>query len=295
MIRIIFLLFFLVVSSGQAKEFYEILDLKIENGLPFVNLNIEGQNLKLLLDTGARNTELIVDKKFISNFKTLVEFKRKGKSGDVTGKKYIAKHYLLPNLKIGQLHFKKVNLAEDTKWGLKTVGSELKNDGAIGLALFANKSIIIDYPNQKLVIIEGNKIPSQYEIKKWLDIPYKISLYGLHLFVNIDKSMIKKNFILDSGANLSIIKPSSIGNNIISKDCKVKFDLKSECRYVKDSLFKVDDINFNNMSFYLYDFKEPTSDGIIGYNFLYNKQIFIDFEKRKIKINIVKNSSAQVY
>ncbi len=262
---------------------YEVLDLILENNLPFIEINVEDQKLKMLLDTGARNEVLVVEKDKITNLKNLAEFPVKFKSYDITGKMYLAKKYILPVLRIGDISFFKVRVSEDTNWGLSTGDkASIKKDGVVGLELFNDKAIIIDYPNRKFIISNGN-FPDEYEIQTWRTIDYKISKEGLSIFINID-SAFPKRFILDSGSNISIIKPASIGSNQILGGCEATLTTGVACTYIKPNKFIIKEQNYPNIDFYIYNFMSLQADGILGYNFLADKAIYINFLTREIKI-----------
>lgn len=283
--RLIFLIFVFISNFSQAvtKASYAILDLELKNNLPFIKVNIENQEIALLLDTGARNAELVVDKEILAKLSSIIEIERKEKSKDVVGKEYIAKKYILPKFNIGDINFYKIKLTEDTKWGL-TTGEVLDKQGAIGLSLFDGKAIIIDYPNRKFVVING-LVPPQYQVNSWSQIPYKINAYGLNILAKIDIKNKEKSFILDTGANISIIKSRSIGENFIDNNCNIILRNGVNCSFVVISPFKISNKNYNPVKLFLYDFKDLLADGILGYEFFADKQIYIDFGKRILRIN----------
>jgi hypothetical protein len=263
----------LCFANNQAG--HETLELEFVNNLPFIKLQVEGKEVKCLLDTGARNHVLVLDKEIIAKLQTLKEFPRKDKSSDITGKEYIGRKYILPKFNIGQIKFLKVRLAEDTNWGFNS-GEAIKKDGVVGLALFENKAIIIDYPNKKFILINDGKTPENYDIDNWQELDFKLDLNGLSMYANVDNNGLKR-FILDSGANVSIIKPSSLGR----EDCKILLD-KNKCGYNVDK-FLVKSFNLGPILLYLQEMALPQIDGILGYNFLADKIIYIDFAKRIIR------------
>jgi hypothetical protein len=286
MYKIIFFILLIIseVCFAKNESTYEVLDMELQNKLPFVKFKVENQEVKLLLDTGARNQVLVLDKNILAKLQNIIKFPRKFKSSDVTGKEYIARKYILPKFNIGSLSFNKIEVAEDTNWGLST-GNVEKKDGVVGLALFVNKAIIIDYPNQKLVVMDG-KYPPQYDINNWQDVGYKIDHSGLSIFASIDGG-VKKKFILDSGSNISIIKPNSIGSNQLKDDCNVRLAANKPCSYIETKDFSFSGINHKGMFFYIYNFTSPIADGILGYDFLTDKILYIDFDKRIMKIKLL--------
>ena len=262
---------------------YEIIDMEISNNLPFITLQVEDQKAKVLLDTGARNQVIVLDKNILAKLNTIIAFPVKEKSMDITGKEYIAQKYILPKFNIGAINFLQLRVVEDTNWGLSTGGeNRFKKDGVIGLELFTDKAIIIDYPNNKLSIING-KMPTEYDTDNWHELVYKIDRDGVSIYTAIDNGQTKR-FILDSGSTISLIKPNAIGSNIVN-NCNISLSPDKECTSINPKNISINKLNIGELFFYIYNFPpEFEPDGILGYDFLVNKIIYIDFDKRVIKV-----------
>jgi hypothetical protein len=266
--HILLILFLLFSFQALAKKTpnYHIMDLEFTNNLPFVYITVEDQKARCLVDTGARNGVLVLQKDIVAKLKTIVPFAVKEKTSDLTGKKYIAQKYILPKFNMGDLHFLQLRLSEDTNWGVG--GGEIEGkDGVIGLELFLDKGIIIDYANKKFVVVDG-KIPAEYDVDNWHELTFKVDRFGVSLFVRMDDEKETRRFILDTGSNVSIIKPELID--------------------YKDSAIpnlKLYDLDLGKILIYNYNLPidfEP--DGILGYNFLEGRAIYIDFDKRTTKL-----------
>lgn len=285
--RKFFLILIMIVTSHTCFALgdpnYEIIDMEITHNLPFINLQVEEQKAKFMLDTGARNQVLVLDKDILAKLTTIKAFNTKEKSIDITGKSYIAKRYILPKFNIGKINFLQLRLVENTNWGLSAGKPILKKEGVIGLELFINKGIIIDYPQNKLTIID-RKMPIEYDTDNWPQLKFKVDREGVSIYADIDNGETKR-FILDTGATISIIKPKSIGDNIINHDCSLSLSKERKCRYITPKNIKLNNLDIKQLFFYLYDFSpEFEADGILGYDFLVDKVIYIDFNKRIIKI-----------
>ncbi len=278
----------LCLAIGDPK--YEILDMEITNNLPFIKFQIEDQEARFLLDTGARNQVLVLNKDMLSKLATVKPFPVKEKSSDITGKEYIAKKYILPQFNIGKISFLQLRIVEDTNWGLSTEIAIPNKDGVVGLELFINKGIIIDYPQSKLTIID-RKIPPEYDVDNWHELKFKVDRYGVSIYTEINTNE-EKRFILDSGSTLSLIKTKSVGKNIVSNNCTLSLNNDGKCSYLKAENVIINNLKIGEIFFYIYDFpNEFEPDGILGYDFLFNKVIYIDFNKRVIKIKDLKISN----
>lgn len=257
--KYILLISFLLFSfHGIAKNSpnYHIMNLEFTNNLPFLYITVEDQKARCLVDTGARNGVLFLQKDIIEKLKTIIPFSVKEKTSDVTGKEYIAQKYILPKFNMGAVNFLQLRLSEDTNWGVSE-GKINGKDGVIGLELFLNKGIIIDYVNKKFVVIDG-KIPEEYDVDNWYELKFKVDRFGVSLFIQMDDEKDTRRFILDTGANISIIKPELINHQ------------NSATPHLKSNGIDLGQILIYNYELPV-DF-EP--DGILGYNFLEGRAIY---------------------
>jgi hypothetical protein len=284
MIKLIFFCFIISNLLSSRSSAFETLDISFDNYLPFINIEVEGKSYKCLLDTGNRSDQLVLNEEILLNLKTIKPFSRKIKISNAAGIEYIAKKYILPKFNIGKIIFNKVTLSENTHWGVKSSNTPNNSkDGVVGMALFEGKSIIIDYPNSKLVISDNGELPGDYKIKNWNNLDYKLDLNGISIYAYVDSQL--KRFILDSGANLSIIKPSSLNLTI----CKNKKMDDNQCIHQVNNLKVQNTPNSHPFSLYLYEMNGYKIDGLLGYNFLINHIIYIDFNQKIIKIQQIYN------
>lgn len=278
----VIVLLFSQISFALGNPSYEIIDMEVSNNLPFIRLKLENEEVKFMLDTGARNQVLVLEKDIIAKLTSLIPFSVMERSTDITGKMFTVKKYILPKFNIGDISFVQLRVVEDSNWGLKSGGS-IDKDGVIGLELFLEKGIILDYPNRKLVIID-RKMPEEYDCDNWHNLQFKVDRDGVSIFANIDGKG-EKRFILDTGSTISLIKPTSIGNNIPSNHCNISLTQDGKCSFIKPSNISISNIDVVENMFYIYNFQaEFEPDGILGYDFIANKVIYIDFAKRVIKL-----------
>lgn len=287
--KILIILLLLFGSSAIAKNSpaYEILDIELIENLPFITIDVENIKVKILLDTGARNQTLVLKNTILSNLTSIKQYPIKEKSMDITGKEYVATKYILPELKIGSLSYLQVKVTEDTNWGFSSGNSNAitNKDGVIGLEMFTDKAIILDYQNKKLVIID-KKYPPEYDIENWRELEFKVDRNGVYIFASIDNAK-SSRFIIDTGSNVSLIKSNLVDVKEKKDDCGVMSAIENKLcvHFIPDSLTQ-GDINFGKTLLYLYNFKEFEPDGILGYDFLNNKMLYIDFSKRIIRVRL---------
>jgi hypothetical protein len=291
----IFILLFIPINSlclAAEDKKYEVLPIDFTDDIPYINLLIENTRVRCMLDTGAATTDLALPKDVLSTLKTIKLTSEKKKATDLTGKIYTFSEYSFPRLFIGKLLYTNLVISENYNWGLSVnstndVSEHYNTAGVVGLNLFKDKKIIIDYNNKKFVIIEQeSSLPTEYDIENWEVTPFKLDDEGISLYAAIDKTHIGR-FILDTGANKSLIKPTSTGTNKISSDCDIPLLPNNKCAFIETKKFSLENRSLGKTHFYLHDFPQPTADGILGGDFLANKIIYLDLKKQIMRIKII--------
>jgi hypothetical protein len=112
--RKILLVFILLVAYinnlclGAEDKKYEILPIYFTDDIPYINLLIENTKVRCLLDTGAADRDVALDKDILPILKTIKPISQNKKATDITGKIYAISEYSLPYLSIGKLLYKKL-------------------------------------------------------------------------------------------------------------------------------------------------------------------------------------------
>lgn len=270
----IFSSFSLTVNAQDTQA----INLNTSHYIPLIMGEIEKKEVKLLFDTGS-NAPLILNEKILKNLNTAIKTGKIRKSIDSSGQITSSYEVIIPKLTINSMTIPQINTYSYQPWGLKFSPDKSKNskkegliadnfheqhDGIIGINLFLNKKLIIDYSNQKIVIFEHNVIPFPYNEKNWQKISYLSNDEGLVISGKINNTKVA-TFLLDTGATASIIKPDILRN-------------------INQNLAN---LNFNNFTvvdhfFHKIEFQEPQVDGILGYNFFNNTLVLIDLINQNI-------------
>ncbi|MCS5707956.1 aspartyl protease family protein [Candidatus Berkiella cookevillensis] len=263
--------------NAQAQD-AQIINLNISHYIPLITGQIEEKEIKLLFDTGS-NAPLILNDKILQNLNTVTKTGRTRKSIDSSGKITSTDEVIIPKLTLSSMTIPCINTYSYQPWGLKFSPDKTTNtkeegliadnfheqqDGIIGINLFSNKKIIIDYSNQRIIIFDHDAIPSPYNKKKWQKMSYQSSSESLVISGKIN-NLKAATFLLDTGATASILKPTILGNidqNLVS---------------LNFNNFKLEDHFFHNI-----EFQEPQVDGILGYNFFNTTLVLIDLVNQNI-------------
>lgn len=255
-----------------------------EIGIPIVNLEIENEKLSLMLDTGSsEGFHLKMDNinKILSNKNLNVKNKTPYRYMDILGNKNSVTSWTIDKLSISNLIFNNVKIVELQPWGLN-IGEKIIEKEVVGLGIFYEKKIILDFKKNKLIIL----IDTPEYAKNWPSYPIEQTDSGLKLTVYAHKKPL--DFIIDTAASHSIVfsnklqtKNKYLGCNKISSEA-----LSSDCN-VQNILIK--DIKGNIQNEYAIAIESPTPknigfDGLLGMSFMKNKIILIDLAKKIIYI-----------
>ncbi|WLS91195.1 hypothetical protein [Gilliamella apicola] len=145
----------------------------------------------------------------------------------------------------------------------------------IGLGLFKDYVLTINYPENKITISDDIKVSDDLN-KNWFSIPFYLNNYGL--VINLFDGLKNYKMILDTGAAVSIIKEKSLSP--FSKKLTIpKYNFRYTALEMADlDSVKVEAIIINSLP----DVFEP--DGILGSNFFLENIVKIDFKNKQMWI-----------
>lgn len=250
------------------------INLDLSHYIPVISAEISKKNINLLFDTGA-TTSLILKEEILQKLPDIKKTNKIKKYIDAAGKITTLDENIIPEIQFKSLTLLHVLTYPYHPWGLKFTnevkGSDKKigsinqsflqsQDGVVGIEMFLNKKIIIDYQKNQLLVFVGENLPSPYNLRKWNKTNFKLTSEGLTVTGKIENLKDSK-FILDTGATISIMHANtlktftkkSIQTNIIFGDFKIK-----------DHFFQIA------------NFQEPKADAILGYNFFAEAVVYID-------------------
>ena len=252
---------------------------------PLMKAEIEGVKYSLLVDTGSSNDLGIHEKKINKIFKK--QFLDTKSLMDLKGDVYSVKRFLVPSASIGNLSIKKVTIQEETSsffenagllWtdSLNPVSHNKKYeciDGSIGRSIFFDWVSFFNFRDQVIFLTTNiNEMKKNCNINQFISVPLIINKYGINITLETDFGM--KRFILDTGANLSVLQESQI----TKENAKEIFPGRWQC--ITNQL-KTESHDFGNWPFWLYEFcPEAEFDGILGVDFFKKHLIIFDFQNQ---------------
>ena len=261
-------------------------DLTFDNGynLPSVIMDFQDKKIPFILDTGSKSA-LHLPMALINKIPNKTENAEKMKFNDLTGDTKEVKSFIVDKLKLGSFIFNNVQVLEYKSWGL-FISSDLNKSNpekkgidaeksVIGLGLFKDYVLNINYPENKITISDDIKISDDLN-KNWFSIPFHLNNYGL--VINLFDGLKNYEMILDTGAAVSIIKEKSLSP--FSKKLTIP---KYNFRYTALEMADLDSVKVEAIIIdSLPDVFEP--DGILGSNFFRENIVKIDFKNKQMWI-----------
>ncbi|PHM60114.1 aspartyl protease family protein [Xenorhabdus ishibashii] len=277
----------LLVTDSMAAEEVIHIDFQFDKfSLPVANLEIDGKKQKLMLDTGASQA-LHLTKEFMSEISGLVIGPEKVRSTDITGKVFFNDKFHIPQLSINGMIFKDITGVSLTPWGVTLLGQEKKlpTSMVMGLNLFKDKVVLIDYKNQQLSVSDHLPALDVNVADGWSELPLRLTREGI--VVKVSQNAKSYNMILDTGASASIFWQQRLQSPPIILPCgALRKELsKEECVV---STFQLDEKDAKKIKLNSLlvdgDFNHLNADGLIGNNFFNQYAILIDFPGKRLFI-----------
>ncbi|HZW61304.1 MAG TPA: aspartyl protease family protein [Candidatus Babeliales bacterium] len=257
-------------------------------GGPSTVITIQGKKLPILLDTGAKKSEVTLSPYALKNLN--VKFTGKYECFNAVDGRYCEKVFIIPEINIGSFVLKNVKGTMMSKlWGgndedLKE--NEASKNGVIGFSLLSKFNLLLDYPNSKAILVKRGESPINYDVSKWISIPFTDHL-NTHLYINGELRTIS----WDTGAIPSVIRKSS-NDKLSSCPGDAPYSKKKDCISIKAMQFAtVNNIRLPNTWFKVIKLPSYAQfDGLIGSNFYSENLVYFDFDKNLIFVRNVSSN-----
>lgn len=257
-------------------------------GLPTININIQGKIIPMLVDTGANNTAITLDESIAK--KLNVSYKKETISfGNACGEISTYKIFTIPKIYLGHLKTTNVPGYAYTKSPGCGIDAKIPSNikGSVGLDFLKNFQLIFDFPNQKLVFFEG-KLPDSYRRLQWQKIKLLKNNSG-EMVVNstiYDKDL---TLLLDTGCTNSVLDPGLIAKANY-RACSHDMDNDSNCEVLKVDNFIMNSKKVGELSFLTFKNLKICQagipyDGQIGVDFFNKHKVYVNWAQREIAIS----------
>ncbi|CNK86484.1 Uncharacterised protein [Yersinia enterocolitica] len=257
--------------------------------IPLVNIDINGIRQTFSIDTGS-NTALHLTRDLMAQLPGLALDSEKHRAIDLAGNVSVNDKFHIPQLFINGMVFKDVKGVSFTPWGLRlTPESSIPNSMVIGLSLFKEKAVLIDYKSQRFSVAESVQDLSINMADDWILLPLRLTPEGIEISVTQEEK--QYNMVLDTGATVSVFWRERLKSLVMEIPCRTvlaEVHIEGDIEGCIASVFQLGEagekrIKLNAM---LLDgaFNQMNADGLIGNNFLQKFAVIIDFPAQQLLI-----------
>lgn len=249
---------------------------------PFIPVNIENQTYRMLLDLGSSHP-LDLSKKNIDQIKKKKKLEVSTYRG-IKGKSYSVQHFLLHEIRLGNLKIEGLSGFEENPHFLKDAKTwssagwtdafkdfleYLWMDGRVGWSLFRQGTCLFDFAQHRIILAKDwQTLNQEISFEGYTKIPFELHAFGILIQLETDSG--RQNFLLDTGASRSILK-----------DLQAPLCLQN---------LKSGSQNFGPWKFVAFPYSDFFAcDGILGVDFFKENTICIDFATQTLFIK--KNGS----
>jgi len=250
--------------------------------IPYVEIEINSQKFFLEIDSGS-DFELSVKKEIIEkiNGRFTGKIFHQGSKGNESE----SSKYLIPKIKMGKVNFNNTTAHDGYTdegghiWGKKKHG-DVEISGTIGRKLLGiSNNLLLDFKNAVFFLIRTRKDLKHlrkegYFVENLIEIPFEGDKNRIIFLVDTDVG--EKKFLLDTGATVSIIKPSFVTE-------EERKEIRQHMMFMTTSKFVITNHDFGGMELHFYDIPDKFDDidGILGMDFCRKHVIYLDFKEKK--------------
>lgn len=282
--------FFLAATFNAAAgtEAPTLATLSFVRGIPFVPVTVGAVKTELMFDSGGRLGITLPDD-LIKRSGSVRVLEHKSKHGDAAGHVYEVADIVADEVSVAGVPLAKpVAGSVHYSWGLNVSSgnagapddlSRKQANGTIGLQAFENQALLFDYAHQQLGIYPPGQLPD-LAAAGWESLDLKYDNEGPSIVLKSAEKPLQ--FVLDTGGNASLIKPSSIN---YSHRCSHGASESAYCgsKQMKD-LKTLGGKRFGQQKFELVEMKGVSFDGILGADFFSRYLVIFDLAHHKLWI-----------
>lgn len=293
-----FIFICIAIKMAMAKEVVLPVTFTKDTHIAKVVLNINGKPSQFQLDTGSQ-TALHLPLNTLQQLPDTTKNQNTNKNLDLSGKINETQKFLIKHLDINGLNFDNINAEELKPWGWsysstaepQQAPAPDDNLPVIGLPLFQNHILTLDFAHKKIIIDDGQD--STQINQQWIAFPYNIHPKE-GIIINLTDQKKTYSLVLDTGASMTFIKgkllPASFNSsNKIpapkSEGATLRLNKKGNPQTVKIILTNPSIRKFPIRAAIMDGMPEQfESDGLLGEDFLKKYSVKIDQKNQQLWI-----------
>jgi hypothetical protein len=252
---------------------------------PYTEIEIEKKKYYLIVDLGS-DSELGIKTEVLE--KIGKKFLGKTHWYDIKGKEYESSRYQIPKMKIGKVQINNAKAHDGYTaeaghiWGEKKYAED-EISGTFGKSLLGiSRHLLLDLNNSAFFIFRKREDLKHlrkegYLLENLVELPFDGAKNRVVFLVDTD--MGQKRFLLDTGASISIIRPTFI-------TAEERDEMQHSRMTITFSKFVIAGHDFGEIDLHAYDVPDKFEDvdGFLGMDFCKKHVIYLDFTENKALI-----------
>lgn len=244
-------------------------------------LEVEGHSLRVLMDTGG-DLSLTLSDAVLKKLRGVKATGKTARMGDLTGA--IQEHpvHTLSALTFAGRSFANVEVIPDHQWGLGTRKSlSSPEDGVMGMGILGKQPFTLDLAGKTLYVGDRRQCADKLG-KQWLEQPLHVDGNGLNVAFALDGQA--QRFVIDSGATISILHPTSVPKGEHLQACQQRMPNGAPCFRLLPRKALTGGQAIVPPALYVLDFKGLPVDGLLGIDYLQQLYVHIDVPGRVLAL-----------
>lgn len=265
----------------------DVVPLTFVNSLPFVTVKIGAATTRLMVDSGG-SLGMSIPTETIEESGSVTLLDQKTRFRDLQGQVYEVLNLVAKQVSIGNTELGPTEGQVHVQWGGAPEGpdaelTKARQAGAIGLAAFGNRPILLDYRQGTLLIYGPGDAPPTTQ-QDWRTLRLESGKIGPNITVNVDGKPLR--FVLDTGAQINLINEKSLASTTADSACHRPTSGGEQCD--PRALGMVLDSNGHSLGPIMaqrVDLNGAPFDGILGAPFFQSRKVLFDLASGRLLIS----------
>lgn len=253
-------------------------------GLPSAFISIHGKTLPIIVDTGSSNAYLMLTRYALGN--APIKYTGHKMCFMAFDGKHCQPEFILSKVTIGNFNLTNVKASiMESLWGgveeKAFVSTEASRNGLIGLKLLEKFNLLLDFPHNRMILVQPGSKLTAYDTSKWISFPFG---ENLSTQLKINGKILHLDW--DTGSVPSILK-RDIAAYFSQKACPLKTSYgAAHCMRVETKTFTtLLNERLPKTWFMVQDIPQSAPfDGLIGSNFFRKNIVYINFDQHRIYV-----------
>jgi hypothetical protein len=271
-----------VVERAVGRSAYDV-PIELQRGMPIVEFQTQGRTLRMIVDLGGTH-----DVAMIKSTLRELDVHFTGRSTFVSSAFGVirrSREFILPEARLAELSLRNLHGYEVHDERLQIPGppgeSPTQYDGYIGIGLLRQFNLLVDYPNDRIVLSAHDSDPP-VDVDSWPSSSFRDGRQGVISPIHLNGTRMLANW--DTGANHTVIRANRV------EASRPRWSFNEHQDAVTFESLAIGGFDIGSFDLVLMDFRQPNVTVILGTNLFERRAVWFDFSMRRLWIDPVGRS-----